>query len=76
MVRIEVLVKTGSSQQKLVKSPEAGTYTAYLHSRPHKNAANTELIELLSKELKIRKTAITIKKGQKNKLKQIELSED
>lgn len=74
-MRIEVVVKTGSSRNDI--SIENNVYTVRLRSKPIENSANIELVNLLSKYFGIPKTSITILKGLKSRFKLVEIgSED
>lgn len=73
MVKYQIIVKPGSSQEKIVETA-LGELTVYLHSQPHDGAANTALIKLLSKHFKVPKTSIAITQGVKSRVKTIELN--
>jgi uncharacterized protein YggU (UPF0235/DUF167 family) len=73
-VRIEVVVKTGSSRNDI--SIENNVYTVRLRSKPIENSANIELINLLSKYFGIPKTSITILKGLKSRFKLVEIGRE
>ncbi len=73
-VKINVKVKTRSSQNRLSKSPD-GTYIAYLSASPVKGRANRALIELLSEEFDIAKGLVRIVKGMTSKNKIVSLGE-
>ena len=47
-------------------------YTVYLRAKPHDGEANTALIKLLSKHFNVPKTSVTITRGAKSHVKQIE----
>ena len=66
-------VKTGTSQEKIVKNSEE-SYTVYLRAKPHDGEANTALIKLLSKHFHVAKSNITIKQGAKSHTKLIEIN--
>lgn len=72
MTTITITVKTGTSQEKIVKN-EDGAYIVYLRAKPHDGEANTALIKLLSKHFHVAKSCITIKSGAKSHTKLIEL---
>ena len=71
MSKILVTVKPGSSQEKIVETGE-NEYTVYLRAKPHDGEANTALIKLLSKHFNVAKTGITITRGAKSHVKQVE----
>lgn len=72
MARISVKVKPGCKQASRLKKQEDGSYVAFLHARAHDGEANTELMRLLSKELGVAKTQLTIVSGAKGRDKIIE----
>lgn len=71
MSKILVTVKPGSSQEKIVETGE-NEYTVYLRAKPHDGEANTALIKLLSKHFNVPKTSVTISRGAKSHVKQVE----
>lgn len=73
MKSYEITVKPGSSQEKIVET-EPGKLTVYLRAKPHDGEANDALIKTLSKYLKVAKTNIQIKRGQKSRHKIIDVS--
>ena len=70
-MKYKVMVKPGSSQEKIVKTAE-GEYVVYLRAKAHDGEANDALIKLLSKHFNVPKTTITIARGQKSRMKTIE----
>ena len=72
MARIRVKVKPGCKQASRLEKQEDGSYVAFLHARAHDGEANTELMKLLSKELGVAKTQLTIVSGAKGRDKIIE----
>ena len=70
-MKYQVIVKPGSSQEKIVQTSEE-TLTIYLRAKPHDGEANTALIKLLSKHFGVPKTTIRITRGQKSRTKTIE----
>jgi uncharacterized protein YggU (UPF0235/DUF167 family) len=72
MARISVKVKPGCRQASRLEKQEDGSYVAFLHARAHDGEANTELMKLLSKDLGVAKTQITIASGAKGRDKIIE----
>ena len=72
MARISVKVKPGCKQASRLEKQEDGCYVAFLHARAHDGEANTELMKLLSKELGVAKTQLTIVSGAKGRDKIIE----
>ncbi len=71
MPKILVTVKPGSSQEKIVKTSD-NEYTIYLRAKPHDGEANTALIKMISKYFNVPKTSVTITRGAKSHVKQIE----
>ena len=71
MSRYTILVKPGSSQEKIVESAQ-GELTIYLRAKPHDGEANDALIKLLVKHFDVPKTTIKIIRGDKNRNKIIE----
>ncbi len=71
MPKILVSVKPGSSQEKIVETGD-NEYTVYLRAKPHDGEANTALIKLLSKHFNVPKTSVTISRGAKSHVKQVE----
>ncbi len=70
-MKIQVVVKAGSSKNNISK--EGDIYTIRLRSKPIKNSANIELINLLSKYFGISNTSIKILRGLKSKTILIEI---
>ena len=73
-MKIQVVVKVGSSENNISK--EGDIYTIKLRSKPVKNSANIELVNLLSKYFGISKTSIRILHGLKSKSKLIEIGDE
>ena len=71
MSRYTILVKPGSSQEKIVESAQ-GELVVYLRAKPHDGEANDALIKLLVKHFDVPKTTIKIIRGDKNRNKIIE----
>ena len=71
MRQYSIIVKPGSSQEKIVKNPD-GTITVYLRAKPHDGEANTALIKLLAKYFDIPKTSIQVTRGAKSRHKVVE----
>ena len=70
MPKYQVIVKPGSSQEKIIKSGDE--LIIYLRAKPHDGEANTALINVLSKHFKVPKTSMRIIRGQKSRQKTIE----
>lgn len=71
MARYDIIVKPGSSQEKIVDSAD-GVLTVYLRAKPHDGEANAVLIRLLADYFDIPKTSIKIARGAKSRHKVIE----
>lgn len=71
-MRIEVVVKTGSSKSE-ISHIEGNRYEVRLHSKPYDNLANIELIGLLSEYFKCPKSFIKIHSGIHSKIKIIDI---
>ena len=67
-----VKVKPGTSQEKVVENGE-GELVVYLRAKAHDGEANKALIKVLSKNFKVAKTRITIRRGEKGRDKIIEV---
>jgi uncharacterized protein (TIGR00251 family) len=72
MPLIKVKVKPNSKQQKIDREAD-GSFIVRLKSPPIEGKANDELIELLAKTFKVRKSEITIKSGATSRNKLVEL---
>ena len=70
-MKIEVTVKPGTSQEKIVEVEE-GVYTVYLRAKAHDGEANAALIKLLAKHFGVAKTSMRIVRGQSSRVKVIE----
>ncbi len=70
---IEVKVKTSCRSSKV--SFEKSIYQVCLKSKPYKNKANIELIDLLSDYFNTSKSSVKILKGLKGKQKLVEILE-
>lgn len=71
-MKIDIKVKVKSSRNEVVKNPD-GTYTVFLASAPVEGKANEELIELLSEEFGVAKSALKIVKGLRSRNKLVEI---
>lgn len=70
-MKYQVIVKPGSSQEKVVATGER-ELTVYLRAKPHDGEANSALIKILAKYLNLPKTSLKITRGQKSRVKTIE----
>lgn len=71
MGRISVRVQPGASRTEIKK--EGNIIKIKLRSKPEKGKANKELIELLSRTLKVPKGSIKIVSGKTSRTKVIEI---
>ncbi len=71
MSKYRILVKPGSSQEKVVETGER-ELTVFLRAKPHDGEANIALIKMLAKYLNVPKTSLKITRGQKSRHKEIE----
>ena len=67
-MKITVKVKP-NSRENSIKKLENGSFEVKVSVPPEKGKANQRVIELLSKELKIAKSRITLVKGETSKEK-------
>ncbi|MHA1385542.1 MAG: DUF167 domain-containing protein [Candidatus Helarchaeota archaeon] len=72
MLRIEILVKTNSKQQKILQISN-NSYEVWLKSKPERGKANKELLKLLSNYFNVPESRIQIIKGIKSKNKIIRI---
>ncbi|MHA1301679.1 MAG: DUF167 domain-containing protein [Candidatus Helarchaeota archaeon] len=72
MLRIEILVKTNSKQQKILQISD-NSYEVWLKSKPERGKANKELLKLLSNYFNVPESRIQIIKGIKSKNKIIRI---
>lgn len=70
---ITAVVKTGTSQQKIVETAP-NEYIIYLRAKPHDSEANSSLIKLLSEHFRVAKSNIKIKRGERSHTKLIEIA--
>jgi len=67
-----VNVKPGAKREKIIQINK-NTYEVCLTAKPEKGKANKELIEKLANYFKIKKTQISIIRGQKSRQKVIQI---
>jgi len=72
---IQIKVKPNSRTSVLEQSPD-GTWLAQLRSPPVDGKANEELIALVAKHFRCRKSEVSIKSGGSSRLKLIQISEN
>ncbi|OGF47058.1 MAG: hypothetical protein A2452_09595 [Candidatus Firestonebacteria bacterium RIFOXYC2_FULL_39_67] len=73
-MKIEVLVKPGSSKEKLEKTGD-NRYTVWVHEPPIENKANLAVIKQLSKYFDVPKSYISILHGSKGRKKLFTIDE-
>ena len=71
LIDVTVIPKSSRSE---IKIDQSNNIKIYLTSAPADGKANSELLKLLSKSLKIPKSSIKIIKGEKNRNKKILIS--
>ena len=72
---IQIKVKP-NSRASLLEQKEDGTWLAQIKSPPVDGKANEELLRLVAKHFKCRKSDVSIKSGGSSRIKLIQLSED
>jgi uncharacterized protein (TIGR00251 family) len=72
---IQVKVKP-YSRASLLEQKEDGTWLAQIKSPPVDGKANEELVGLVAKHFKCRRSDVSIKSGGSSRIKLIQLSED
>ena len=72
---IQVKVKP-NSRASLLEQKEDGTWLAQIKSPPVDGKANEELVGLVAKHFKCRRSDVSIKSGGSSRIKLIQLSED
>lgn len=70
-MKIQVTVKPGAKQEKIVVTDEG--LVVYLHARAHDGEANTALVKALSDYYGVSKSCIEILKGQKSHQKTVNI---
>lgn len=72
---IQVKVKP-NSRASLLEEKEDGTWLAQIKSPPVDGKANEELLALIAKHFKLRKSEVRIKSGGATRIKLIQISEN
>lgn len=72
---IQVKVKP-NSRASLLEQKEDGTWLAQIKSPPVDGKANAELLALVAKHFKCRKSDVRIKSGASTRIKLIQISEN
>ena len=72
---IQVKVKP-NSRASLLEQKDDGTWLAQIKSPPVDGKANEELVGLVAKHFKCRRSDVSIKSGGSSRIKLIQLSED
>ena len=70
-MKFKIKVLANSKQQKVKK--QEGSLRVHLTSQPIKGEANRELVGLLAKHFKIKKSLIKVIKGQTSNKKEVEI---
>jgi len=71
---VQIKVKP-SSRASLLEQNEDGTWVAQLKSPPVDGKANEELIGLVAKHFRVRKSEVSIKSGGSSRLKLIQITQ-
>lgn len=71
-MKVQVVVKPGTKQEKIVETPDG--LIVYLHARAHDGEANAALIKALSNYYKVSKSCVRIIRGQKSHQKVVEIT--
>ena len=71
-MRVEVVVKPGSSKGPLVEK-EGDRLIVYLREKAHDGEANEGLVKLLAKHYGVAKSCVVIVRGQKSHQKVVEI---
>ena len=71
MAKYQVMVKPGSSQEKVVVSDDG--LTVYLRAKAHDGEANKALVRVLAEYFKVGKTSVVILRGQRGRKKVVEI---
>jgi len=72
---IQVKVKPRSRESKLVQLA-GGTWLAHLHAAPVDGKANEELLALVARHFRCRKSAVSIKSGASARTKLVRIEAD
>ena len=70
---ITVRVKTGARVDSVSYDDEADIYLVTVRARPLEGEANEAIIQILSKELKVPKTLISLESGTKSNIKRFRI---
>ncbi len=71
---LEVRVKPNARASRLIQRDD-GSWLAEVQSSPVDGDANRELLELVSRELGLRKNQVSLKRGARGRTKWIEIEE-
>mgnify|MGYP005850079747 FL=1 len=69
-----VKVKPNSKQQAIILEDD-GSLTVRLQSPPVDGKANKELIQVLAKRFGVRKSQVSIRSGERSRMKRVEVDE-
>ena len=70
-IKVKVIPK---SSMNLVETEIDGTLKVKLTSAPEKGKANQKLVEVLAEHYNVKKSAVTILKGHKSKIKLVDVN--
>lgn len=71
-MRVNVTVKPGTSQEKVVTSKDR--LTVFLRAKAHDGEANKALVRVLAEHFGVGKTSVVIVRGQNGRKKVVEIS--
>ena len=69
---VSVLVKPGSSQEKVVEGSE-GNLVVFTHARAHDGEANKKVIQILAEHYGVSKSQVKLVRGAKGRAKVFEI---
>lgn len=72
-MKLDIKVYPQSSRQKIIQA-DSGIYKVYLNSAPEKGKANKELIKLLASHFGVKKSDVTIEKGETSRTKTVNVN--
>ena len=72
-MKYSVQVKPGSKREEVVLL-EDGSLLVRTHARAHDGEANASIIKLLAKHFHVSKSSITIVRGEKSKVKLVDIA--
>jgi len=69
-VQLTIIVKPNAKKTEMIKIDDQGIHIS-LHAKPHKGAANQELLEYLAEYFHLPKTKIQLLRGDHGRKKQV-----